>query len=84
MTTNRPSTQQLIGYMQALCRDLQGNPIDESCPKTVTRQELRALLLETENEFHFAIGGNPVVYTVKNKHLGAGIYHVWLKRKAMK
>lgn len=44
--------------------------------QNMTRKELRALLLD-----HDPIMYNGRLWDVKSKHLGAGVYRVWLKER---
>lgn len=41
---------------------------------TVTRKQLKEILLNTPQPYFWNGGG----YEIKSKHLGAGVYKVWL------
>ena len=43
----------------------------------MTRNELRTLLLESPTPFY--VWGRP--YDIRSKHVGAGIYEVWLEAR---
>jgi len=47
---------------------------------TVTREQLREILLATGGDI-IACGE---LYDIKNKHLGAGVYKIFLKRREYK
>lgn len=78
--TGRPTTKgfrsTMVEYIRGLTKD--GIPWG-SAPVTMTRKELRDLLLDTDGGEYITIKEKVYRYTYLNKHLGAGVYKVWLK-----
>lgn len=49
--------------------------------KALDNKQLKKILLETCGETTATINGTVVYYKIKHKHLGAGVYEVWLEPK---
>jgi len=71
----------ILGYLRALIIDRPNNTLkDVGGHKTYEREVLKQILLHTGGE-HTIINQGTIHHTkVCHKHIGVGVYHVWLEK----
>ena len=67
----------MIAYLKTLARATPEKTLHHTCDARV----LKALLLDTGGELKTIISGTVYHYSIETKHLGVGVYNVWLERK---
>ncbi len=71
----------LLTYLRASA-NIDKKPAEKTAFHTCDAKVLKALLLETGGEITTTISATVYRYTIVTKHLGVGVYNVWLEKQA--
>lgn len=77
---NNPAREAItkLGYLHALAR-IDNKPVKKTAFHTMDAKTLKCLFLDTGGVTPVIIGATVYQYKIETRHLGVGVYNVWLE-----